>query len=163
MHHGRVFAVIHLVINNRVGIVSHVGIGRNAVPDGFTFGKLRCFFRTISTRDPCDGICQLLRKVCTFQGLTGCFLMRSIHGVIPDHFAEDHFRMISKIAVDGYAVFGLSKMHPVRFNVDSTVTLLQEKDVARHFCSRVCLEGRVRQADCAKQFSPLRDIFPNLR
>ena len=55
--------------------------------------------------------------------------MRSIHGIVPDHLPEDHIRVIREVAVDRYAIFCLTQMHPVRLNVDGTVTLLQEDDV----------------------------------
>ena len=35
MHHRGIFPVIHLVINNGIGIVPHIGISGNAVPDRF--------------------------------------------------------------------------------------------------------------------------------
>ena len=71
--------------------------------------------------------------------------------------------MIGKITVDGYAVFGLSQMHPVRLNVDGAVAFLEKNDVARYFCSRIRLEGCIRQTDCTEQLCPLGNIFPHLR
>ena len=50
-------------------------------------------------------------------------------------------------------------MHPVRFNVDGSVTLLQEDDVADHIRTGVGLEGVVGQADRAQQLRPLRDVL----
>ena len=35
MHHRGVFPVIHLVIDDGIGIVPHIGISGNAVPDRF--------------------------------------------------------------------------------------------------------------------------------
>ena len=51
-------------------------------------------------------------------------------------------------------------MHPVRFNVDGSVTLLQEDDVADHIRTGVGLERIVGQADRAQQLRPLSDILP---
>ena len=50
-------------------------------------------------------------------------------------------------------------MHPVRFNVDGSVTLLQEDDVGHHLRTGVGFEGVVGQADRAQQLRPLRDVL----
>ena len=50
-------------------------------------------------------------------------------------------------------------MHPVRFNVDGSVTLLQEDDVGHHLRTGVGLERIVGQTDRTQQFRPLRDVF----
>ena len=51
-------------------------------------------------------------------------------------------------------------MHPVRFNVDGSVTLLQEDDVGHHLRTGVGLEGVVGQANRAEQVCTLGDIPP---
>ena len=129
VYHSGVFPVIHLVINNGIGIVPYIGISGNAVPDGFTLRQFGCFLCPIGTGDLRDRFSQLLGKVCTFQRLTGSLLVGSIHGIVPDHLAENHIGMIRKVAVDRHAVFRLAKMYPVRLNVDGPVALLQEDDV----------------------------------
>ena len=163
MHHSRIFPVIHLVIDNRIGIVPHIGISGNAVPDGFTFGKLRRFLRTIGTGNLRDGFRQLLGQVCSIQRLAGCLLMGSVHGVIPDHSAENHIGMLGKIAVDGHTVLHLAQMHPVRLNVDGPVAFLQEDNIRSDLCTSIRLEGGIRQSDRTEQFCPLGDVFPHLR
>ena len=50
-------------------------------------------------------------------------------------------------------------MHPVRFNVDGSVTLLQEDDVGHHLRTGVGLERIVGQADRSQQLRPLRDVL----
>ena len=50
-------------------------------------------------------------------------------------------------------------MHPVRFNVDGSVTLLQEDDVGHHLRTGVGLERIVGQADRTQQLRPLRDVL----
>ena len=50
-------------------------------------------------------------------------------------------------------------MHPVRFNVDGSVTLLQEDDVGHHLRTGVGFEGVVGQADRTQQLRPLRDVL----
>ena len=51
-------------------------------------------------------------------------------------------------------------MHPVRFNVDGSVTLLQEDDVGHHLRTGVGLERVVGQADRTEQVCALGDILP---
>ena len=50
-------------------------------------------------------------------------------------------------------------MHPVRFNVDGSVTLLQEDDVGHHLRTGVGLERIVGQADRTQQLRPPRDVL----
>ena len=50
-------------------------------------------------------------------------------------------------------------MHPVRLNVDGSVTLLQEDDVGHHLRTGVGLERIVGQADRTQQLRPLRDVL----
>ena len=50
-------------------------------------------------------------------------------------------------------------MHPVRFNVDGSVTLLQEDDVGHHLRTGVGLERIVGQTDRTQQLRPLRDVL----
>jgi len=50
-------------------------------------------------------------------------------------------------------------MHPIGFNLNRSVTLLQEDDVRYDFRSCVCLERIVRQADSTEQVGSLCDIL----
>ena len=45
-------------------------------------------------------------------------------------YAQHHLRVVYEILVDGKAVLGLAKLHPVRLMVDGAVTLLQKDNVA---------------------------------
>ena len=39
-HHTAVFPVVHLPVYNGIGIVLHIGVGRNGGINGFAFAKL---------------------------------------------------------------------------------------------------------------------------
>ena len=67
--------------------------------------------------------------------------------------------MVDEIAVDGKPVLVLPQVYPLRFNVDGTVTLLEEDNVRYHFRTGVCLKSVVRQTDRAQQLRPFRDVL----
>ena len=67
--------------------------------------------------------------------------------------------MVDEILIDGKSVLIFTEMHPVRFNVDGSVTLLQEDDVGHHLRTGVGLERIVGQADRTQQLRPLRDVL----
>ena len=55
--------------------------------------------------------------------------------------AQNHFRMLHKIAVEGKTILGLPRLHPCRFDVRRAVTFLQEDNVADDFRSCICLKS----------------------
>ena len=48
-HHAAVFPVVHLPVHNGIGIVLHIGVGRNGGVNGFAFAQLRQLCLLIST------------------------------------------------------------------------------------------------------------------
>ena len=52
-------------------------------------------------------------------------------------------------------------MHPIRFHVHDTVTLLEKENITGDFRSGVGLEGRIRQADRPDEVGTLGQIFPH--
>ena len=152
-----------MVIHDGIGVVTDIRISGDAVPNGFTLGKLRHFRFLISARDMSNGFGQLPGKIGPHDGKAGGFLPGSIHGIVPGHPAEYHFRMIGKVAVDGNAVLSLSQVYPVRLNINGAVTLLEEDDIRSDFGSRVRFESVVGQTNSAQQFSTLGDVFPHFR
>ena len=54
-------------------------------------------------------------------------------------------------------------MHPFRFDLDGSIPLLQEEDVAGDLRAGVCPESVVGQADRAKQLCPLGYVLSDLR
>ena len=106
---------------------------------------------------------QLLSQILAGECLACCFLLTAIHAVIPDHVAQHHFRVLRKVGIDRDAVRRLSKMHPIRFNIDGPIPLLQENDIAGDIRAGVSPESIIRQTDRAQQFSPLGDVLPHFR
>ncbi len=76
--------------------------------------------------------------------------------------AQHHFGMFRKVAVDGDTVLRIGKMHPIRFNVNSPIPLLEKQNIRGNFRSRVGLEGVVGQTNRAKQFITLRKVLAHL-
>ena len=66
--------------------------------------------------------------------------------------------MVNKIAVDGKAILVLAEVYPIRFDLNRSVTLLQEDDVGHNFRTGVGLERIVRQTNGSQQLRPLRDV-----
>ena len=71
--------------------------------------------------------------------------------------------MLQEIAVDGKAVLVLAQMHPIGFDVDRPVALLQEDDVRNHICTGVGLKRIVGQPDGTQQLRTLGDVLADLR
>ena len=77
--------------------------------------------------------------------------------------AQNHFRVIDKVAVHGVSFFGTVQMHPIRNDVDRMVTLLQEQDVGNNLCPGILLKGVIWQTDSTKQFCSLCHISSCIR
>ena len=63
------------------------------------------------------------------------------------HIAQHHFGVFDKIAVHCNAVLVRIKVYPIWLDVDYSVTLLQNENVACNLCACVCPKGIVGQAD----------------
>ena len=68
-------------------------------------------------------------------------------GTFHFHFAQDHFRVLYKIAVHRDPVLIGIQVYPIRFHICNAVTLLQKEDVTGDFCPCIGTERIVRQAD----------------
>ena len=103
---------------------------------------------------------ELLRKRNILQGFYG--VVDAVGGAFGAVFAHDHFRVSQEIAVDGETVFGLSKMHPIRFQIQRPFTLLQEQNIRNHLRTGVGFEGGVGKPDSAQQLRSLGKVLPNI-
>ena len=83
----------------------------------------------------------------------------AVLGAFGGQFAQHHFRVLHKIAVDGKTVLGLAQLRPCRFNVRRAVTLLQEDNVADNICACVSTERIIRQTDSTQQISTFRNML----
>ncbi len=127
-HHG-VRAVVNVTFQHREGVVLDRRVSRNGLRNCFTFCQFRQLCFTVFTVNVFHCLGKLFRKDSTLHGNTGCFGLVAVQTFLPDHGAENHFRMLRKVAVDGNTVLSLPKMHPVRLYHQRTFPLLEEDDV----------------------------------
>ena len=104
-----------------------------------------------------NGVVQKVAKVCILIGSAGA--LHTETGGLHHHIAKYHFGVLHKVTVHLNAVLIGIKMHPIGFNVDNAVTLLQEDNIACDLGAGVLLKGGVRQADSANQIGSLRKVF----
>ena len=105
---------------------------------------------------------KLISKLQSFDGLYG-EILSAVLGTLGGLPSQNHLRMLHKVAVDGKAVLIPPQMHPVRFNLDRAVPLLQEDDIGDDIRARIGFEGVIGQADCAQQLRPLCDVSADFR
>ena len=103
---------------------------------------------------------ELLCKRNILQGLHG--VVDAMGGAFGAVFAHDHFRVFQEIAVNGVAVLCLPQMHPVRFNFDRAIPLLQEDNVRHYLCTGIGFEGGVGKPDSAQQLRSLGKVLPDV-
>ena len=83
-HHTAVFPVVHLPVYNGIGIVLHIGVGRNGGVNGFAFAQLRQLGLLVGAANVLHDIVQLIGQ---FQPLNG------VHGVV--HTMCSAYRLLS--------------------------------------------------------------------
>ena len=85
-----------------------------------------------------DGLGKLLRQVGSFAGFAG-----AVHpepGGFHHHIAQNHFRVLHKVAVHADAVFIRVQLHPILLQIGDVISFLQKQYIAGDFCSGVLLE-----------------------
>ena len=98
-HHAAVFPVVHLSVYNGIGIVLHIGVGRNGGVNGFAFAQLRQLCLLISAMNVLHSIMQLVGKLQSLDRVHGVIhTMSSAYRLLS---AQHHFRVVDKIPVDG--------------------------------------------------------------
>ena len=70
--------------------------------------------------------------------------------------------MLNKIAVHRNAILVRVQIHPIWLNINYTVTLLQNENIACDLCACVGTECVIWQTDCAQQLGSLGDIHSYL-
>ena len=110
--------------------------------------------------DVLNGVVQQRTQFKVFIRLNGEILL-AVLCTLRSLPSENHFGVFKEIAVNGEPVLILTKMYPVGFNLNGTVTLLQEDDVGDNICTGIRFEGVIRQSNCTEQLRPLRDILAN--
>ena len=155
-HHTAVFPVVHLPVYNGIGIVLHIGVGRNGGVNSFAFAQLRQLCLLISAMNVLHSIMQLVGKLQSLDRVHGVIhTMSSAYRLLS---AQHHFRVVDKIPVDGKPVLRLSGLSPFRHDVQRAVPLLEEDDVRYHLGTGILFERVIRQTDSSQQLSTLGKI-----
>ena len=155
--HAAVFPVVHLAAHHGVGVVFHIGVCGDGRVDLSALAQLWQFRLLIGAANVFHGIMELIRKSQSLNGDNGKILsavLRTFRG-LP---AQNHFGVVDKILVDGKTIVVLAKVYPIRFDLNGTVTLLQEDDVGHNFRTGVGAERIVGQTNGTQQLRPLCDI-----
>ena len=103
LYHDAVFAVVHFSIHNGVGVIFHIRVGGNRVPDFLVLTEIRQLRLPIFAGDVLHRLMELCGEVRALNGRKGKVLLavlRTLRGRRTQH----HFRVVDKIAVDGKAV-----------------------------------------------------------
>ena len=157
-YHAAVFSVVNVAVHYGVAVVLYVrvcmdrSINRFAITE---FGKLGF---GITALDILNSVLELNIEVEVFIRLYSKILsavLCAFRGLSSKH----HFGVVDEIAVYSKPVIILAKMHPIGFNLNRTVSLLQEDDVRHDFRSCVRFESVIRQADSTEQVGSLCDIL----
>ena len=162
LHHAAVLTVIDGAVDHRIREVPHIGISGNGLINRFIVAQIgqRCFL--IGAVDMANRLMQLIRKARIFLRKNGKALPAVLR-ILPGQRAQNHLRVLNKVAVHGQAVCVFTHMDPIRLNLDGPIPLLQEDDVRNDLGTRVGAKGIVGQPDRAQQLRPLRDVFTHLR
>ena len=119
---------------------------------------LRCqLLRFIVTADVLHNLMQLISKSASGIGMT-------VHSSLPYWvlsivITQHHFRVVNKVAVEGYALRSQPQMHPIRLDINGMVSLLQENDIRHYICTGIGTECVVWKSNGSQQFCPLRQIL----
>ena len=156
MAHDGVFTEVHFTVHHSIGEVLYIGCCR----DGFGFFALISFRKLhglIGSLNVGNRFFQKIGQLRTRNRTDGNIIL-AVRGAFQNRVAQNHFRVIDKVAVHGVSFFGAVQMHPIRNDVDRMVTLLQEDDVGHDFSACVLLKSIVWQTNCTKQFCSLCQI-----
>ena len=160
MAHDGVFTEVYFAIYLSIREILYIRGCRNGLSffAFFSFGKLHGL---IGSLDVGNCFFQKIRQFHTLNGTDSN--IHTVGGAFLHRIAQNHFRVIDKVAVHGVSFFGAVQMHPIRNDVDRMVTLLQEQDVGHDFRACVLLKGIVWQTDSTKQFCSLCHISSCIR
>ncbi len=120
--HARILAIVYLPVDERKAEITHIGVGGN----GLCFILLKLIpvvFGDLSM-NVFDGSPQLVGQICVLERLSGGFAPVAVHHVIIRHRSQHHVGVRREVAVDGYPVFGLGKMHPIQVCLNGAVAFL---------------------------------------
>ena len=162
LYHAAVFTIIDCTVQDRIRKVAHIGIGGNGLVNRFIVAQIGQRRLLIGAVDMANRLMQLIREAHAFFRENGEALPAVLR-ILPGQRAQNHLRVLNKVAVHGQAVCIFTHMHPIRFNLDGPIPLLQEDDVRNDLGARVGAKGVVGQPDRAQQLCTLCDVSAHLR
>ena len=160
LRHDGVFAVVDLAIHHSIAEIFHGRICGQRFALCFHICDVRGsnLHRSVIALNMLHRFCKLVCQHCTLNGCNGEFLP-SVLGAFCGQFAQNHLRVAYEILVDGKAVLGLAKLHPVRLMVNGAVTLLQKDNVADNIRASIGAKRIIRQTDSTQQVSTLCHVL----
>ena len=158
LYHAAVFPVVDIAIHHGVAVVLHIGVCRNGGVDALSVTKIGHFRFRVGSMDVLNGVVQQRAQFKVFIRLNREILL-TVLCTLRSLPSENHFGVFKEIAVDGKPVLILTKVYPVGFDLNGTVTLLQEDDVGNNVRTGIRFERVVGQSDCTEQLRTLRDIL----
>ena len=114
------------------------------------------------TADVLHSLMQLVSQI-RIRNRDDCTFFLAILGTFRCNLTQHHFRVVNKVAVKGNVLRCQPQMHPVRFNINGMVSLLQENDIRNHIRTGIGAECVVGKSDGSQQFCPLRQILSCVR
>ena len=133
--HEAVFPVVHLTIHNRVAEIPN---GRVCGDGVIFFVRFLQFIRLDLGLKELNSLGKLLRQVGTFASFAGAVHSESCG--FHHHIAQNHFRVLHKVAVHADAVFIRVQLHPILLQIGDVISFLQKQNIAGDFRSGVLLE-----------------------
>ncbi len=151
LRHDGVFAVVDLAIHHSIAEIFHGRICGQRFALCFHICDVRGsnLHRSVIALDVLHRFGKLIGKASAIDGRNGQVV--TVLGAFQFQISQHHFRVVYEILVDGKAIFGLAKLHPVRLVVDRAVTLLQKNNVADNIRASVGAESVVGQTDSTQQ------------
>ena len=162
--HDGVLAVVDFTIHHGIAEVLHIGVCRQGPALRFRLCNvrhLRSSFQILPFQ-LLHRLTELVCQICTFYRDDRSFFF-AILCVFSGQFAQNHLRVVRKVAVDGDSIFRLSQLYPSGFMVYGAVAFLQKDDVTDNIGARIGAECVVWQSDCSQQIRTLRNMLPGSR
>ena len=157
-HHAAVFPVVDIAIHHCVAVVLHIGVCRDGGVGALSVTKIGEFRFRVGAMDVLNGVVQQRTQFKVFIRLNREILL-TVLCTLRSLPSENHFRVLKEIAVDGETVLILTKVYPVGFDLNGTITLLQEDDVGNNVRTGIRFESVVGQSNCTEQLCSLCDIL----
>ena len=114
------------------------------------------------TADVLHRLMQLVSQIRTWNRNNRTFFL-AVLGTFRCNLTQHHFRVVNKVAVEGNPLRCQPQMHPIRFDINGMVSLLQENDIRHHIRTGIGTECVVGKSDSSQQFCPLRQILSCVR